>query len=161
MKYVATFLVLFLVYVMLTGGFVVQELILGALISVILTLIIAHYVNYTMDWKFPIRIAIFLGWYLPVFIWQLLLANIDVAKRVLNPKLPLNPGFVKVPTDLEGDFAKLMLANSITLTPGTLSVDVKDQAVYVHTVNVEGKTEADHKAAISGLFERILGVIFK
>ena len=161
MKYVATFLVLFLVYVMLTGGFIVQELILGALISVILTLIIAHYVDYKIDWKFPIRLVVFLGWYLPVFIWQLLLANIDVAKRVLNPKLPLNPGFVKVPTELEGEFAKLMLANSITLTPGTLSVDVKDQAVYVHTVNVEGQTEEEHKAHISALFERILGVMFK
>lgn len=161
MKYVATFLVLFLVYVMLTGGFVVQELILGALISVILTLIIAHYVNYKIDWKLPIRLAIFLVWYLPVFIWQLLLANIDVAKRVLHPKLPLHPGFVEVPTDLEGDFAKLMLANSITLTPGTLSIDVKDQSVFVHTVNVVGQSKEEHKSHISARFERILGVIFK
>lgn len=160
MKYLATFLVLFLVYVLL-AGFVVQELILGALISVILTLIIAHYVDYTIDWKLPYRLLLILVWYLPVFVWQLLLANVDVAKRVLNPKLPLHPGFVKVQTELKGDFAKLMLANSITLTPGTLSIDVKDDAIYVHTVNVKGDTPEEHKQSISSLFERILGVIFK
>ena len=63
--------------------------------------------------------------------------------------------------DLKGDFAKLMLANSITLTPGTLSVDIKDQNLYVHTVDVKGKTAEENREIISGLFERILGVIFK
>jgi len=160
MKYVATFLVLFTVYILL-AGFVVQELVLGALISVILTIIIAHYVNYQIDWKLPYRIVLFLVLYLPVFVWQLVLANIDVAGRVLRPIIPLNPGFVKVDTDLKGDFAKLMLANSITLTPGTLSVDIKDQSIYVHTVDVKGKTAEENREIISGLFERILGVIFK
>ena len=160
MKYVATFLVLFTVYVLL-AGFIVQELILGAFVSAILTLIIARYVDYRIDWKLPYRLVVFLVWYLPVFVWQLLLANLDVAKRVLNPKLPLRPGFVEIKTDLEGDFAKLMLANSITLTPGTLSLDVKGNSVFVHTVDVPGTTKEEHKAAISARFERILGVIFK
>ena len=112
MKYVATFLVLFTVYILL-AGFVVQELVLGALISVILTIIIAHYVNYQVDWKTPYRIVLFLVLYLPVFVWQLVLANIDVAGRVLRPIIPLNPGFVKVNTELKGDFAKLTLAKTV------------------------------------------------
>lgn len=160
MKYVATFLVLFTVYVLL-AGFVVQELILGALISLILTIVIAKYVNYQIDIKLPYRILVLVFVYIPVFIWQLLLANIDVARRVLSPKIPLNPGFVKVETDLTGDFAKLMLANSITLTPGTLSVDVNNQDLYIHTVDVKGTTAAENRTNISGLFEKILGVIFK
>ncbi|WP_258877772.1 Na+/H+ antiporter subunit E [Candidatus Xianfuyuplasma coldseepsis] len=160
MKYVATFLVLFAIYVLL-AGFAVQELILGALISVILTIIIARYVNYQVDLKLPLRIVIFLVIYLPVFIWQLLLANLDVARRVLSPKIPLNPGFVKIDSELQGDFAKLMLANSITLTPGTLSVDVHEQDLYVHTVDVKGSTQEEHKAHISALFESILGRVFK
>ena len=74
MKYVATFLVLFAVYVLL-AGFVVQELILGALISLILTIIIAKYVNYQIDFKLPYRFLVLVFVYIPVFIWQLLLAT--------------------------------------------------------------------------------------
>ncbi|MDC0559064.1 Na+/H+ antiporter subunit E [Candidatus Izimaplasma bacterium] len=160
MKYVGTFLVLFIIYVLL-AGFVVQELILGAVVSLVLTLIIAKYVNYEIDGKLPLRLLQFIFVYLPVFLWQLVLANIDVAKRVLSPKIPLNPGIIKVPTELKGDFAKLTLANSITLTPGTLSIDVDGENLYVHTIFVKGETEADKRKNISSPFEKLLGGIFK
>lgn len=160
MKYVATFIVLYLVYLLL-AGFMLQELIVGALVSLVLTFILAKYVDYTIDFKLPIRIIVFVFMYLPVFVWQLVLSNIDLARRVLSPKIPLNPGFVKVDTELEGDFAKLTLANSITLTPGTLSIDVDDQLIYVHTVDVKGSTQEENKKNISSLFERILKVVFK
>lgn len=160
MKYVATFLVLLLVYLML-AGFILEELIVGIAVSAVLTLILTKYVNYSIDYKLPYRLLVFLFVYLPVFMWQLILANIDVARRVLSPTIPLNPGFVKVDTELEGDFAKLTLANSITLTPGTLSIDVDDQSIYIHTVDVKGKTPEENKQNISSRFERILGVIFK
>lgn len=160
MKYVATFLVLFASYVLL-AGYAVQELMLGALVSVVLTVILSNYVNYTIDYKFPVRLLVFIFAYVPLFVWQLLLANIDVARRVLSPTIPLNPGFVKITTNLEGDFAKLTLANSITLTPGTLSVDVDGQDLYIHTVDVKGKTPEENRKNISGSFEKLLGVIFK
>ena len=160
MKYVATFLVLFSSYILL-AGFHVQELILGALVSVILTLILAKLVNYTIDYRFPVKLLVFIFAYLPVFTWQLILSNIDVARRVLSPHIPLNPGFVKIKTELKGDFAKLALANSITLTPGTLSVDVDGQYIYVHTVDVKGKNLEENTKEISGKFEKLLGGIFK
>jgi multicomponent Na+:H+ antiporter subunit E len=160
MKYVATFLVLFASYVLL-AGFVVEELILGALVSVILTIILARVVNYTIDYTAPWKLLVFVFAYLPVFIWQLLLANIDVARRVLSPRIPLNPGFVKIKTDLKGDFAKLALANSITLTPGTLSIDVDGEYLFIHTVDVKGKTPEENRKNISGKFEKVLGWIFK
>ena len=160
MKYVATFLVLFASYILL-AGFHVQELMLGAIVSVILTIILANLVSYTIDYRFPIKLLVFIFVYLPVFIWQLILSNIDVARRVLSFNIPLNPGFVKIKTDLKGDFAKLALANSITLTPGTLSVDVDGEYLYIHTVDVKGKTPEENKEFISGKFERILGWVFK
>ncbi len=160
MKYVATFLVLFTSYVVL-AGFHVQELILGAIVSIILTIILANLVNYTIDYRFPVKLLVFIFAYLPVFIWQLILSNIDVARRVLSPSLPLNPGFVKIKTDLKGDFAKLTLANSITLTPGTLSIDIDGEYIYVHTVDVKGKTLEENTKNISGKFEKLLGGIFK
>ena len=160
MKYLATFLVLFIVYVLL-AGFIVEELIIGAAVSLILTVIIAKYVDYKVDYKLPFRIVVFIAVYLPIFIFQLVLANIDVARRVLSPKIPLNPGFVKIETELEGNFGKLLLANSITLTPGTLSVDVDGKDLYVHTVDVKGKTPEENKKNISALFEKWIGVIMQ
>ena len=160
MKYVATFLVLYASYLLL-AGIDVQELMLGAFVSAVLTVLLANMVDYTVDYKFPVRLLVFIFAYVPVFIYQLVLSNIDVARRVLSPRIPLNPGFVKIKTDLKGDFAKLALANSITLTPGTLSIDVKDDAIYVHTVDVKGKTPEENRANISGAFEKLLGVVFK
>ena len=160
MKFVTTFIVLLTVYLLL-AGFMVDELIVGILVSLIVTIIIAKYVNYQIDYKLPYRLLVFVFVYLPLFIWKLVLANIDVARRVLSPKIPLNPGFVKIPTDLKGDFAKLTLANSITLTPGTLSIDVENEHIYVHTVDVKGKDEAENKKNISSACEKVLEVIFK
>jgi len=159
MKYVTTFVTLLLVYLLL-AGFTVDEVILGSIVSAILTIILVKYTDFRINWSFPIRLLKFLFIYIPVFIWKLILANLDVARRVLSPKIPLNPGIVKVKTDLKGDLGKLTLANSITLTPGTLSIDVVDDYIYVHTVDVKGKSEIENKANISGPFEKILGGIF-
>lgn len=165
MKYVGTFLVLFAVYFGLVGivnqQIILQELIVGSVVSLVLSIIIAKYVNYNVDYKLPVRLIVFIFLYVPVFIWQLLLANLDVARRVLSPKIPLNPGIVKVDTELKGDFAKLTLANSITLTPGTLSIDVEEESLFIHTVDVKGANAEENKKEISSLFERILGVVFK
>lgn len=160
MKYVTTFLTLLLIYLLL-AGFTVDEVILGSIISVFLTVLSAKYFSLQIDYKFPIRLVKFIFIYIPVFFWKLLLANLDIARRVLSPKIPLKPGIVKVPTELKGDLAKLTLANSITLTPGTLSIDIIEEHIYVHTVEVKGKTEAENQKVISGPFERILGGVFK
>ncbi|MBN2540001.1 MAG: Na+/H+ antiporter subunit E [Bacilli bacterium] len=160
MKYVTTFIALLLVYLLL-AGFVWSEVILGSIVSVVLTMILVKRLNFKIDAKFPIKLLKFLFVYIPVFVWKLILANIDVARRVLSPKIPLNPGIVKVKTELKGDLGKLTLANSITLTPGTLSIDVEDDYIFVHAIDVKGKTEVENQANISGPFEKILGGIFE
>ena len=112
--------------------------------------------------KHPKRYLYFFFYYLPIFLWECLKANIDVASRVLHPKLPINPGIVKVKTSLKSDTALTFLANSITLTPGTLTVDIdRDKGVlYVHWIDVKGKDVKSATKAISNRFERILRNIF-
>jgi len=160
MKYVTTFITLLVVYLFLTS-FQIEEVILGSIVSAVLSVILVKYLDFKIDWKFPVRLLKFLFIYIPVFIWKLVLANLDVARRVLSPKIPLNPGIVKVKTGLKSDFGKLTLANSITLTPGTLSIDVEEDYIFVHTVDVKGKNKSENQANISGSFEKILGGIFK
>ena len=109
------------------------------------------------------RYVYFLFQYVPVFLWEMLKANIDVAYRVVHPRLPINPGIVKVRTSLQSDIAITLLANSITLTPGTMSVDVdKDSALlYVHWIDVRSPDMESATLIIVDRFERILRKIFE
>ena len=81
---------------------------------------------------------------------------------MLHPRLPINPGIVKVKTVLKSDTALTFLANSITLTPGTLSVDIdKDNGIlYVHWIDVKSKDIESATKIIVERFERILKNIF-
>ncbi|MFC1658154.1 Na+/H+ antiporter subunit E [Candidatus Omnitrophota bacterium] len=101
-------------------------------------------------------------YYLPMFIWECIKANIDVAWRVIHPNRPLNPGIVKVKTSLKSDTALTFLANSITLTPGTLSVDIDEERgfLYIHWIDVRDKDIDRASELIVQRFERILRRIF-
>jgi len=63
------------------------------------------------------------------------LANIHVAALALNPKMPIDPKIITFKTKLESDVSWVTLANSITLTPGTVTVDIKDGVFYVHALS--------------------------
>lgn len=154
-KYFSTFIFCLLIWILL-AGISPPELLLGAGISIILAFLIGRFTEIAFGWKTPVQIILFLVLYVPVFVYELIKSNIDVLFRVLNPKLPINPGFVKVKSDAKGKLGKLIIANSITLTPGTISVDADDDGIYVHWINVTGKDENDYSEKISGKFERIL-----
>jgi multicomponent Na+:H+ antiporter subunit E len=110
-----------------------------------------------------LRYWYFLAYYLPVFLWECFKANVDVAYRVAHPRLPIKPGIVKVKTSLKTDTGLTFLANSITLTPGTLSVDIdRDNGIlYVHWINVKKKDVESATKIIVVRFERILRKIFE
>ncbi len=98
-----------------------------------------------------------------MFLWECLKANIDVAYRVGHPDIPIHPGIVKVKTGLKSETGLTFLANSITLTPGTLSVDVDKEGgyLYVHWIEVRDKDIEKATGIIAERFERILRRIFE
>ncbi|MFC6732232.1 MULTISPECIES: Na+/H+ antiporter subunit E [unclassified Haladaptatus] len=75
--------------------------------------------------------------YLLVFVRELVTANVDVAYRVLSPSMPIHPGVVEVPLRVTSDLGITTIANSITLTPGTLTMDYDEEknALYVHAID--------------------------
>ncbi|MCM8784960.1 MAG: Na+/H+ antiporter subunit E [Candidatus Omnitrophica bacterium] len=100
--------------------------------------------------------------YIPVLIYWCIIANLDVAYRVLHPNLPIRPGIVKVKTRLRSKSGLTVLANSITLTPGTMSVEIDSNGyLYIHWIYV--KTDDIEKATemIVRKFEKILERIFE
>ena len=97
--------------------------------------------------------------YLALFVYELVTANLGVARRVLSPSLPLDPGVVVVPLRVESDGAVTTVANSITLTPGTLTMDhdAEANALVVHAVDV---SDLDAVLAPIRRWERYAIVIF-
>jgi multisubunit Na+/H+ antiporter MnhE subunit len=87
--------------------------------------------------------------YYGYFIKELVKSNLAIAGVVLSPSLPINPGIVKVRTKLKTRMGRLMLANSITLTPGTVTVDLQGDELLVHAL-----TRSSGKAVEDGQLDR-------
>jgi len=89
-------------------------------------------------------------------------AHSDVIKRIFSPKMPINPGIVKVPYHVVSDYALTTIANSITNTPGTVVVDVdeEEKKLFVHWIDVKGIEEELCYEKISKEFEEYAKKIF-
>ena len=77
---------------------------------------------------------------------EIFTANIDVSKVILSPKMNLSPRLVRVPLSQSNELATVIYANSITLTPGTVSVDIEGDEIIVHALTQElmdGLTDGD------------------
>jgi len=160
-KKFAYFVALFGLWLLLTWSLDPRELALGAIISLGLAAVMGDLYPRHIDRLFRPRSWLWFLIYVPYFLYFCLKANLDVAFRVLHPDVPIRPGIVKVTTRLQGDLAKTLLANSITLTPGTLTVDVVGQDLYVHWINVTTDDPQERTATIVRRFERILKEIFE
>ncbi len=159
-KTVSAFIVFYVLWLVL-AGVNLQELISGAVVSLLLALVVGKFVNYEFGPSTLVAVVKFTFLYIPLFIWKLILANLQMALIVLSPSLPIKPGFVVVKTGLQHDISKLSLANSITLTPGTLSIDIVEDEVLIHWVNVQGEDSTEQRDLISKDFEKSLGGIFE
>ena len=97
-----------------------------------------------------------------MFSWYVIIANLDVLYRVVHPDMPIRPGIVKVKTTLTNPAGRAMLANSITLTPGTMTVDMTDDGyLYIHWINVKSEDIEEATRQIVSKFEGVLRRIFE
>jgi multicomponent Na+:H+ antiporter subunit E len=159
-RYLAAFLVSFAVWLALVGTMNWQEFLMGGVLSAIAAAFGWRYFSQAGFSHLSVKKLLYLIAYIPVFFWAMIKANFDVAYRVIHPRMPINPGIVLIKTDLKSDSGKLALANSITLTPGTLTMDVKGENLLIHWINVK-TTDTDEATRIIGKrFERFLKVIF-
>jgi multicomponent Na+:H+ antiporter subunit E len=159
-RYLTAFLVSFGVWLALVGTLNWQELLMGAVVAAIAAAFGWRYFSLVGFSHLSVKKLIYLIAYIPVFFWEMIKANLDVAYRVIHPRMPINPGIVLIKTNLKSDSGKLALANSITLTPGTLTMDVKGDNLLVHWINVKSTDTKEATSIIGKRFERFLKVIF-
>jgi len=159
-RFLVNWFFMMIVWIAFTTSFAAQELIVGVVITAIISFFsIPLFTCCTLSILSPTRIF-YMIYYLFVFTWELIKSNMDVARRVLTPSLPINPGIVKFKTKLTTDYSKMVLANSITLTPGTLSIDIVDDTFYVHWIDVKTTNPEEAFVEIAETFEKILLKIF-
>lgn len=91
----------------------------------------------------PIHITWRFVTYLPWLAWQIVLANIDVARRVWSPGLDIDPALKWLPASQKTDLGTVIYANSITLTPGTVSIDVESGRIQVHALSGDALAELE------------------
>jgi len=134
-KFVATFLLLFAFWCLLSEKFDLFHLTLGFFCSLFIAYL-GHDLLFANVRAGDIRIIIqrFIA-YVPWHFYEIMLSNFYVARLVLSPKMPIDPQIIRFKTKLESDISWMTLATSITLTPGTITMDIKDGEFFVHALD--------------------------
>ena len=159
MRFTISFIILFAFWILLSGNFDAFHLTLG----VISTLVVTFWTGdmLVIDSKLAIGARLALLWRFALYtlwlLWQIVIANFHVVYVALHPKMDdiLEPQMVEFKTELKTDLAKFVLANSITLTPGTVTVRIEDGVFLIHALT-------DHTAAgVPGDMEKRIQQIFE
>ena len=159
-KIAVMYMTLLLFWVMLQGSFAFDVLLIGSLVSATIAFLYRDGLSFFTEFR-PTRKAVIAGFkYYAYFFKALFTSNIKLALIILSPSLPIKPGIVKVRTKLKTSMGRLMLANSITLTPGTLTVELEGEWIYVHWVTTEAEDIETATQQIVANFESYLEVMY-
>ncbi|WP_430460393.1 Na+/H+ antiporter subunit E [Thalassolituus sp. LLYu03] len=148
-------LMLLLVWLLL-NGFSAGQLVLGAFLAWLIPVLTWPYTDHQSKARKPLKVL----QYVLCLLWDILVSNIEVARRVLRSNRHLNPGFIAYPLSLQGDFPLTVLASTISLTPGTVSVDFSEdrQWLYIHALHID--SEQAIIDSIRSRYESLLQEIF-
>lgn len=151
---------IFVIWVLLNSKFTAEVFISGALVAIAGALL--FYRSYHIFEALKLNPKAIMYWfvYIFVFLMELVKSNLDVALRVISPKLPINPGIVEVKTELKSKLGRMILTNSITLTPGTFTVELLDDRIFVHWIDVQSDDINKDTELIVCKFEKYLKVIY-
>ena len=163
---IATTCVCMAFWILLTWSLDIEELIAGLVVSNAIAIYSSRFFIHEHAFWFlrPARLFGLIA-YIFIFLWELVKANWDVAKRCYGGCKNVNPGIVKVPAAPESEYGLAMLANSITLTPGTITMETTEENgknyFYIHWIDVQ---ETDGEKAgdmIKGTLEKGVRRVFK
>lgn len=154
------FIILMIIWMALALSLNKQELYTGIIVSFVLSLALYRSFQIIGFPKVTIRKVAALCIYIIVLFKEIVIANLDVAYRVIHPKMPIKPGIVIIKTELKQDLAKMILANSITLTPGTFTLNIEEDRLLIHWINVKTDDIDEATQIIGKKFEKYLKIIF-
>ena len=130
------FVLLFLTWLLLSGRYTGLLLGLGAL-SCLVVVAVCRRMKIIDPEGHPNHLIPGLLRYMPWLLWAIVKANIDVARRIVHPRLPMSPRVIQVETSQKTHLGQVIYANSITLTPGTVAVETDEGTIDVHALTRE------------------------
>lgn len=157
---VLLFATLLFFWVLLNASLSRDVLLVGALASGVIALFFRGNLAWFSELRLTPRALATTVAYVFFYVKELVKSNVNVAAIVLSPDLPVNPGIVTVRTKLKSAMGRMLLANSITLTPGTLTVDMDGDLLHIHWVTVDSPDIEGATQAIVAGFERYLEVMY-
>ena len=122
---------------LLLSGYVEPLLMSFGVLSCCLVLIMAHRMGVIDHEGYPVHLSGRICLYWPWLIWQVIKSNLVVARCILDPALPISPTMVRVKSTQRSDLGRAIFANSITLTPGTVSTYLENDEIQVHALTRE------------------------
>jgi multicomponent Na+:H+ antiporter subunit E len=154
------FVTLLLFWVLLNGSLAVDVLLVGTVAAAVIAFLFRGHLAWFSELRLTPQALLTTLAYVVYYLKALVSSNLNVAAIVLSPDLPVNPGIVTVRTKLKTAMGRMLLANSITLTPGTLTVDMEGDLLHIHWVTVDSPDiEVATQAIVAG-FERYLEVMY-
>jgi len=134
------FFALFVFWIFITASFSPENIVRGLIVSFIVTLIVRLVLRIRLPEDItPLFLFIRFPIFLTVLAWDVIKANINLAYILIRPRLLIDPTIVRFKTELRGDFRKTILADSITVTPGTLTLDAQGDELLVHCLTPSHK----------------------
>ncbi len=158
-SFVLSMIILYGLWVVIAGTDS-DELIAGFAVALLMSLVFSSRLSMLAEVRLNPRSLVRMPIYILIFLRELVKSTLDVAVRVISPSLPINPGIVKVKTKLKSRLGRIVLANSITLTPGTMTVETDGEYFYIHWIDIQADDIDAASAAIVHTFEKHLEVIF-
>lgn len=128
---------------------------MGAVVSIIVGLLTSLVFNRKLDAGLSIKLLVKFPVFSAFLVWEIIKANLDVLIRVFRPSMPISPRIIALESYLETDLARVVFANSITLTPGTVTIDIQGTRLYVHCLAAEHK-----EGLLEGRLERMVAWLF-
>lgn len=158
MKFFLWNLLLALTWAVATGSFTLSNVVIGIVLGYFILMFSQRALGTSPYLRKVPQVARFAGFYL----WQIILSNLRVAYDIVTPKHYMKPGVIAIPLDAKTDGEITLLANLITLTPGTLTLDISAdrRVLFIHTMYmVEDDVEKTREEIKSGLERRVLQVL--
>lgn len=154
------FITLMGIWLLLNNSLEVEILISGVFISALLPLLFCGKCEVFTYLKISPKSILYTFLFLITFLTELVKSNFDVALRVISPSLPINPGIVEVKTKLKSKIARVVLADSITLTPGTFTLELIEDSLFIHWIDVKSTDVEESTKLIVEKFEKYLEVMY-
>lgn len=150
-------LVLWLVWLLLNNSFSAGQMVLGAVLAILIPMLTVRFWPDNIQIRHPVT----LGRFVLVVMWDILVANFQVAKLILGKTESLESKFIRVPLELKQPLSISLLANTISLTPGTVSCDVSADKTYLLVHALHAPDETQTIAEIKQRYEQPLKEVFE